>query len=354
MTSRPSLAMASAGQLPDGRAVTAYTLDSGNGMRLTALDLGGIVTSIEAPDHNGSACNVVLGLDRLSDYVTRQRNFGALVGRYANRIAQASFVLNGETWQLEANDGTNTLHGGPAGLATHLWSVQAGLQTAECVSIVLKLTSEHLDGGFPGRLEVEVTYTVARDHSWRIDYVARTDRLTVINLTHHAYFNLAGGGSVLDHTLSIDARRYLPVDAQLLPLDEAAVDGTPFDFRSPQTIGERIRCSHEQIVQARGFDHNWILDREPAAGLAHAATLKDPASGRQMTVETTEPGLQFYTGNFLDGAVRGASSLYRQGDGLCLETQHYPNSPRRPDFPSVELNAGQEFRSTTVYRFSAE
>lgn len=354
MRTSPSLAAAPYGQLPDGRQVTAYTLDSGNGMRLTTLDLGGIVSSLEVPDRNGRAGNVVLGLARLADHVGAQRNFGALVGRVANRIAQASFDLDGQTWQLDSNEGPNTLHGGPSGLATRSWRVQAGACDAESVSIVLSHTSKHLEGGFPGRLAVEVSYTVGIDHSWRIAYAARTDMTTVVNLTHHAYFNLAGGGSALEHGIMIAASRYLPVDAQLLPVREADVAGTPFDFRSAQLISDRIRCNHEQIALARGFDHTWIMDRPAPEGLFLAATLKDPASGRSMDVETTEPGLQFYSGNFLDGAVRGSQGrLYRQGDGLCLETQHYPNSPRRKEFPSVELRPGQEFRSTTIYRFSS-
>lgn len=352
MSSRPSLAAAACGELPDGRQVTAYTLDSGNGMRLTALDLGGVVRALEVPDRHGRAGNVVLGLARLADHVGAQRNFGALVGRFANRIAGASFVLDGQTWRLDANESGNTLHGGANGFASRFWTVQAGRCDAESVSIVLAHTSEHLDGGFPGKLTVEVTYTVGIDHSWRIAYAARTDRPTVLNLTHHAYFNLAGGGSALGHELTIAASRYLPVDAQLIPLHEAAVEGTPFDFRSPQALGGRIRCEDEQIARARGFDHNWIIDRDSAAGLVRAATLRDPASGRFMHVETTEPGLQFYSGNFLDGSVRGAGGvLYRQGDGLCLETQHYPDSPRRQDFPPVELRPDQVFQSTTIYRF---
>lgn len=353
-SSGPSLTVAPYGQLPDGRQVTAYTLDSGNGMRMTALDLGGIVSSLEVPDRNGRAGNVVLGLERLCDYVGAQRNFGALVGRVANRIAQASFDLDGRTWQLDANEGPNTLHGGPAGLASRTWAVHAGPSDAQSVSIVLAHTSDHLDGGFPGRLEVEVTYTVGMDHSWRIAYAARTDRSTVINLTHHAYFNLAGGGSALDHEMMIAASRYLRVDAQLIPIRAADVEGTPFDFRSPQLISGRIRFDHEQIARARGFDHTWIMDGSPAGDLVLAARLTDPASGRFMNVETTEPGLQFYTGNFLDGTVRGSQGrLYRQGDGICLETQHFPDSPRRKDFPSVELRPGKEFRSTTIYRFGA-
>ena len=355
MKSPPSLSVSPYGQLPDGRRVSAYTLDSGNGMQLTMLDLGGIVTSLEVPDRTGRKGNVVLGLARLADHVEGQRNFGALVGRYANRIGRASFVLEGRTWQLDANEGSNTLHGGSSGFATQLWSVQPGPLHAERVSVVLARTSEHLEGGFPGRITVSATYTVGVDHSWRIDYTARTDRSTVVNLTHHAYFNLAGTGSALEHELMIAASNYLAVDGQLLPTRSEPVADTPFDFRSSQRLADRIRCDHPQIALARGFDHNWIIDRPANAGLVVAARLKDPASGRSMTVESTEPGLQFYSGNFLDGAVRGtAGRLYRQGDGLCLETQHFPDSPRRKDFPPVELRPGQEFQSTTIYRFGAD
>lgn len=323
-------------------------------MQLTALDLGGIVTSLQVPDRTGGSGNVVLGLARLADHVEDHSNFGALVGRYANRIGGAGFVLDGQAWQLDANEGRNTLHGGSSGFATRLWSVRAGPLDADKVSLVLTHTSEHLEGGFPGRLTVAATYTVGVDHSWRIDYRARTDRNTVVNLTHHAYFNLAGEGSALDHELMIAASNYLAVDAQLLPTRPEPVAGTPFDFRSPHRLSDRLRRDHPQIALARGFDHNWIIDRHGHSGLVMAARLSDPASGRFMTVESSEPGLQFYSGNFLDGAVRGsAGKLYRQGDGLCLETQHFPDSPRRQDFPSVELRPGEDFESTTIYRFGA-
>lgn len=353
---RAKVSTAPYGRLSDGRLVTAYTLDNGVDMRLTVLDLGGIVTALEVPDRCGQPANVVLALARLDDYVEAQVNFGALVGRYANRISNASFVLDGQTWQLSQNEGANTLHGGKDGFASHLWSVQVSPEgdNEECASVLLTHTSEHLDQGFPGRLQVSVKYTVTADRTWQIDYGATTDRPTVINLTHHAYFNLAGGGSALEHELTIPASRYLAVGPQLLPTAIENVAGTPFDFRAPTCISRSIGQAHEQIDLARGFDHNWIIDRAGIKGPAVMAQLRDPTSGRVMVVESTEPGLQFYSGNFLDSTVCGTrGSLLRRGDGLCLETQHFPDSPRRPEFPSVSLLPDEEFRSTTIHRFSA-
>lgn len=344
------------GRLSDGRLVTAYTLDNGEDLRLTVLDLGGIVVSLEVPDRSGRQANVVLALARLDDYVESQVNFGALVGRYANRIGNASFVLGGQTWRLSQNEGANTLHGGKGGFAGHLWSAQncSAADEDDSVSLLLTHTSEHLDQGFPGRLRASVKYTVTKDRTWRIDYAATTDRPTVINLTHHAYFNLAGGGSALEHELTIPASRYLAVNAQLLPTLIDSVAGTPFDFRAPTRISRPISQTHEQIALAGGFDHNWIIDRAGTEGLAVMARLRDPTSGRVMVVESTEPGLQFYSGNFLDGTHYGThGSLLRRGDGICLETQHFPDSPRRPEFPSVILLPEAEFQSTTIHRFSA-
>lgn len=353
---RAEVSSAPYGLLSDGRRVTAYTLDNGADLRLTVLDLGGVVTALEVPDRNGNMANVVLGLAKLDDYIESQVNFGALVGRYANRIGNASFVLDGQTWRLSENEGANTLHGGKHGFGSQIWSVQCGREGKEdgSASILLTHTSEHLDQGFPGRLRVAVRYTVTADRAWRIDYAATTDLPTVINLTHHAYFNLAGSGSALEHELMIPASRYLAVDAQLLPTLIADVEDTPFDFRAPTGLSQSIGRSHEQIALAGGFDHNWIIDLASTEGPRLMAQLRDPASGRMMVVESTEPGLQFYSGNFLNGTVCGNhGSLLRRGDGLCLETQHYPNSPRRAEFPSVRLMPHQEFKSTTIHRFTA-
>jgi len=354
---RPSITTKDFGNLPDGRAVTEFTLDNGCGLRLAAINLGGIVTTLQVPDRHGTSANVVLGLPTLADYVTPNPHFGTIVGRYGNRIAAGRFVLDGATFQLPLNDGPNTLHGGPQGFGTRWWDIAPIEADARGhVGLLLRHTSEDGEQGYPGRLQVEVRYTLGADQSWRIDYRAETDRPTVLNLTHHDYFNLAGGGSVLDHLLVLPASRYTPVDASLIPTGIADVAGTPFDFRVPTRIGEHIRTPHAQLVRARGYDHNWVLDRSEQnqdQGLALAARLSHPGSGRVMEIHTTEPGVQFYSGNFLDGTLVGSSGqVVRQSDGLCLETQHFPNSPNQPGFPSTVLRPGEVFESCTVHRFS--
>lgn len=348
------------GHLPDGREVFEYTLDNGRGLVLRAINYGGIVTALHCPDRDGVSANVVLGFSELTDYVERNPNFGTLVGRYGNRIAGGRFVLDGEPHQLALNDGAsdgaNALHGGPGGFGRRWWAITPlPAQPDGSVALELALTSDDGDEHYPGRLDVTVRYTVTPADEWRIDYRATTSRPTVVNLTHHGYYNLAGHGSALDHELSLNASRFLPVDAQLIPTGIAEVEGTPFDFRRPARIGARIRSGAAQLMAARGYDHNFVLDRDAAGGLVHAARLADPASGRVMDIETTEPGVQFYSGNFLDGRLRGArGQAYRQGDGVCLETQHYPDSPNRPEFPSTVLRPGETFQSTTVHRFSTD
>ena len=332
--------------------VREYTLDNGRGLSLSAIRLGGIVTALRVPDRHGVPGNVVLGLPTLADYETRNPNFGTIVGRYGNRIAHGRFALDGAIHQLPINNGLHSLHGGPGGFGKRLWDITP-LPPADdgSVALELKLVSEDGDQGYPGRLEATVRYTLTPANEWRIDYQARCDRPTIVNLTHHDYFNLSGRGSVLDHRLTIAASRYCPVDGGLIPEGIAGVEGTPFDFREPHAIGSRIRDLHPQLLRARGYDHNWILDGD--AGLHFAARLEDPVSGRVMEVATTEPGLQFYSGNFLDGSLPGtAGQAIRQGDGLCLETQHFPDSPNRPDFPSTVLRPGDTFSSTTVHRFT--
>lgn len=322
-----------------------YHLDNGSGLSLSAINRGGIVTALRVPDRHGQAANVLLGLPAPADYDKPHPHLGALVGRYANRIAQGRFAIDGHACQLPQNDGDNTLHGGPAGFGRRWWDVTQHGSTA----LELRLVSEDGDQGFPGRLDVLVRYTLTPRNEWRIDYEARTDRPTVLNLSQHAYFNLAGGGSVLDHRLAIAAQRYCAVDAKLIPQALEPVDGTPFDFRTATAIGARIREPHPQLLRARGYDHNWVLD---GAGLRAVARLEEPVSGRVMEVLTTQPGLQFYSGNFLDGTLAGRAGVLRQGDGLCLETQHFPDSPNQPGFPSTLLRPGEAFASTTVYRFS--
>ena len=346
----------------DGRAVHEHVLDNGNGLRLAAIDFGGIVRELHCRDRDGHWANVVLGFADLDDYVERNPHFGTIVGRYANRIAGGRFSLDGREHEVSRNDGANSLHGGACGFGKRCWTVVPQPVGGDgSVALALSLTSEDGDQGYPGGLKVDVRYTLTRANEWRIDYRAGTDRPTVVNLTNHSYFNLAGGGSVLDHLLTLHAERYTEIDAQLIPTRLAAVAGTPFDFRSATPIGARIRDGAAQLRFARGYDHNWVLDGaddapgpgDEAPRTRGAARLVDPASGRVLEIETSEPGVQFYAGNQLDGTLVGsAGRTYRQSDGLCLETQHFPDSPNRPDFPSTVLRPGETFRSTTVHRFS--
>jgi aldose 1-epimerase len=344
------------GHLPDGRAVSEYTLDNGHGLVLRAINFGGIVTELHCADRDGRPANVVLGFDNLTDYLERNPNFGTLVGRYGNRIAGGRFTLDGEPYQLALNDGANALHGGPGGFGKRFWAITPLPPEADgSVALELTLTSDDGDEHYPGRLDVTVRYTLTPANEWRITYRATTSRATVVNLTHHGYYNLAGRGSALGHRLTLNASLYLPVDAELIPAEAAEVDGTPFDFRHPTRIAERIRSGHPQLMTARGYDHCYLVDRGGSKDLVHAARLADPASGRVMDIATTEPGVQFYSGNFLDGRLRGAhGQAYRQGDGVCLETQHFPDSPNRPEFPSTVLRPGETFQSTTVHRFSTD
>jgi len=304
------------------------------------------------PDREGRLGNIVLGLASLQDYETRNPHMGTIVGRYANRIAGGRFMLEGREVKLEQNNGPNALHGGSQGFGKRCWNVTPlAPGTDGSVALELRRVSEDGDGGYPGRLDVLMRYTLGPRAEWRIDYEARCDQPTVVNLSHHDYFNLRGHGDVMDHCLTIAAGHYCPVDATLIPEGIAPVANTPFDFRAPRRIGERIRAPHEQLQRARGYDHNWVLDAA-ADGLHFAARLEDPASGRAMEIHTTEPGLQFYSGNFIDGSLPGSHGhMLRQGDGLCLETQHFPDSPNRPEFPSTLLVPGQLFRSSTVHRF---
>jgi len=352
------------GATPDGRAVHEHTLDNGRGLSLRTINLGGIVTELNCADRDGRVANVVLGFDNLADYLERNPNFGTLVGRYGNRIDGGRFTLDGEPYRLALNDAAsdfaNALHGGPGGFGKRWWAITPLPPEADgSVALELTLTSDDGDEHYPGRLDVAVRYTLTPANEWRIDYRATTSRATIVNLTHHGYYHLggagAGDGSALDHTLMLNARRFLPVDAGLIPTGIEAVDGTPFDFRRPVRIAERIRSVHPQLMTARGYDHCFVIDRAGRDGLVQAARLADPASGRVMEIATTEPGLQFYSGNFLDGRLRGAQGrAYRQGDGLCLETQHFPDSPNRAEFPSTVLRPGETFQSTTVHRFSTD
>jgi aldose 1-epimerase len=342
--------------MPDGARVDRWTLENG-GTRLKVLTYGGIVQSLELPDRHGHCANVSLGFDHLDGYLKATTFFGALIGRYGNRIANGRFTLDGRTHQLSVNDGEHSLHGGAQGFDKRLWDAEP-FATRAGVGLILRRTSPHGEMGYPGTLRAKVTYTLTPDGDWRIDYEATTDRATIVNLTNHTYYNLAGEGtgSILDHELQLAASHFTPTDAGLIPTGELArVAGTPFDFRTrAKRIGRDIRTAHPQLVTAKGYDHNWALDKGLTASPEPFATLRDPYSGRTMRIATTEPGVQFYSGNFLDATLTGPSGhTYRQSDGLCLETQHFPDSPHHPSFPSTVLRPGHTYRSTTVHSFSA-
>jgi aldose 1-epimerase len=339
--------------LPDGTAVHRYTLAA---ERITAsiLTYGGIIDRLETPDAHGMRANVVLGYADVAGYARGNKPyFGALIGRYANRIARGRFTLDGHAYALALNDGPNTLHGGARGFDKVVWTVEA----ASPSQLDLRYVSAAGEEGYPGALDARVSYALDGDNGLRITYSATADAPTVVNLTNHSYFNLAGEGSgdILGHVMRIAASHFAPIDSGGIPTGELApVDGTAFDFRTPQPIGARIRDGHPQLVAGRGYDHNWVLDRCAAEPLAHAATVYDPAGGRCLDVFTTEPGLQFYSGNFLDATEVGSSGrTYRQSAGFALETQHFPDAPNHPSFPSTVLRPGQRFESQTVFRFSA-
>jgi len=364
MQGRPTLHRESFGTLADGRAATLWTMTldgagaDGQGLSVSVTDYGGIVTRIMAPDRHGRLANVVLGFATVGEYETKSAEgglfFGALIGRFANRIAGGRFTLDGVEHVLETNNGANTLHGGSRGFDKRLWACVAEHRDAERAGITLRLVSPDGDANFPGTLTVDVSYSLSAE-GLRIDYAATTDRLTVINLTNHAYFNLAGIGAphgVVDHLLFVDADRFLPTDAGAIPLPGMAdVAGTPFDFRTAKPIGRDLRSDDPQIRMALGYDHNWVLNKSGHGGPRLAARLVDPESGRTLECLTTEPGVQIYTGNFMTGAYGGHGVCYRQTDGVTLETQHFPDSPNRPDFPTTELKPGDRFESTTIFRF---
>ncbi|MFE9902239.1 aldose epimerase family protein [Streptomyces achromogenes] len=343
------------GTLADGTEVHRWSLENG-GTRMKVLSYGGVVQTLQLPDRHGRYANVVAGFDNLADYAAKSPYFGALIGRYGNRIDAGRFTLDGKQYQLDVNDGDNSLHGGAKGFDKRVWDVEPFAEGTD-VGLRLRYTSADGEMGYPGTLRARVTYTLTRHGDWRIDYEATTDKATVVNLTSHVYWNLAGEGSggIEDHELSIAAARYTPTDAGLIPTGELArVAGTPFDFRHAKPIGRDLRAGHEQLVLAKGYDHNWVLDKGITARPEHIATLRDPRSGRTLKIATDQPGLQFYSGNFLDGTLTGTSGrTYRQGDALCLETQHFPDSPNQPTFPSTVLRPGRTYRTTTIHRFGA-
>jgi aldose 1-epimerase len=341
------------GTLPDRSAVYKYTLAAGH-ISVGIITYGGIIDRIDVPDAAGNRANVVLGYSDLAGYARANKPYlGALIGRYANRIARGRFALDGKEYSVPVNDGVNTLHGGTRGFDKAVWTVE----TATATEVRVRYVSPDGEQGYPGQLDTRVTYALDGDDGLRIEYTASTDAPTVVNLTNHTYFNLAGesAGDILGHVLQLNAGQYTPVDAGCIPTGElASVAGTPFDFRTPCAIGARIRDGSPQVVIGRGYDHNWVLDRAAGDALSHAATAIDPLSGRALDVFTTEPGVQFYSGNYLDGTEVGTSGkIYRQSAGFVLETQHFPDAPNRASFPTTVLRPGQIFHSATVFRFGA-
>lgn len=346
------------GKTPDGKEVYLYTLKNAAGMQVKITNYGGRITTIEVPDRNKKFDDVVLGFDNVEGYTTGPAAgayFGAIIGRYANRLAHGTFTLDGHTYHIPTNEGANTLHGGKIGFDKKVWDVK---ETSSHGEPVLELHYLSPDGqeGFPGNLSVTVRYSLDNKNGLHLDYTATTDKDTVLNLTNHSYFNLEGAGSstILNERIQINADHYTPIDSTLIPTGKiASVAGTPLDFRKPTEIGSRINDNDEQLKLAKGYDFNFVLNH-PGDLSAVAVKVDDPKSGRVMEVFTTQPGVQFYTGNFLNGSVHGIGGAYQHRSALCLETQHYPDSPNHSNFPSTVLRAGHTFHSTTIYRFSTE
>src|SRR5208282_3820473 len=341
----------------DGRPITLYTLTNSHGVEIRAMNYGGIILSVRVPDRKGQLGDIVLGHETLEGYVPNPPYFGAIVGRYANRIANGTFTLDGKTYTLPKNDGPNTLHGGVD--KTFNKVVWDGEALKDKTGVAFSYLSKDGDDGFPGNAKIKVTYTLTDANELVIDYEATTDKATVINLSQHSYFNLSGegNGDILNHEVMLNADRFTPVDKNLIPTGELRpVKGTPLDFTTSTRVGARVDDSYDQMVLAHGYDHNWVLNREGKGdGLVLAARVYEPTTGRVLEVSTTQPGIQFYTGNFLDGTVTGKHGhVYKRRYGLCLETQHFPDSPNHPDFPSTILKPGETFKSKTVFKFSTK
>ena len=344
----------------DGKAVIAYTLSNTNGMKMEVISYGGIVTKLYTPDRDGKMDDIVLGYDNVDSYVEATPYFGAIIGRVGNRIAHGKFVVDGETYSLATNDKPGgipcNLHGGVKGFDKVVWNVNPRLKNGEA-SLVLTYTSIDGEEGFPGNLDVEVVYTLTNDNEFVCEYKATTDKTTPVNLTNHSYFNLggAGKGDILSHKLMLNADRYTPVNAGLIPTGElASVEGTPFDFRQKTDIGANVDADNQQIKYGPGYDHNWVLNKENE-GMTLAAKVYEPMTGRVMKIFTEEPGIQFYSGNFLDGSNIGKGGIpYEFRTGFCLETQHFPDSPNQPKFASILLKPGEVYHTKTIHKFSAK
>ena len=340
----------------DGKPVDIYTLTNSNHIEIKITNYGGIVTSLKVPDKNGKLEDVVLGFNNLEDYKKKSPYFGCIAGRYANRIGNAEFVIDGEKFTLAKNNGENSLHGGLKGFDKVLWDAEP-VTGKDFQSLKLTYLSRDGEEGFPGNLDVEVTYTLAEDNSFRIDYMASTDQATVINLTNHTYWNLAGEGSgdVLKHELMINADYFTPTDHGSIPTGELRpVENTPLDFRKPRFIGDGVDSDYEQVKLCRGYDHNFVINPDEDKEMKLAATVYEPAGGRYMEIYTTEPGVQFYSANFLFGVTGKSGKAYAPRGAFCLETQHFPDSPNKPEFPSVVLRPGETYKSTTLHKFSVK
>ena len=349
-----SVTKQSFGKTSSGENIDLYTLRNAKGMEAKITNYGGIVVSLTAPDRNGAFADIVLGFNDLESYLTKNDPYlGALIGRYGNRIAKGRFTLNGVEYKLAVNNGENHLHGGIKGFDKVIWA-GSDMTTNAGPAVVLTYVSKDGEEGYPGNLRVRVVYTLTNKNEVRIDYSATTDKDTVINLTHHSYFNLAGegNGDILNHHVMINAARFVPTDAGSIPTGELkAVAGTPFDFLKFNPIGARINQDDQQLKFGNGYDHTWVINGR-AGRLRRAASAYEPTSGRMMEVWTTEPGMQFYTGNFLNGLIGKSGKPYPRRSGFCFETQHYPDSPNQPSFPTTTLRKGATYRSTTIYRFS--
>lgn len=350
--SKSSITSAAFGKTTDGRAVEIYTLRNRNGMEARITNYGGIIVSLTAPDRAGKFADVVLGHDRLDDYLKGASYFGALIGRYANRIGGAKFALNGRTYKLTPNNGSNSLHGGVKGFDKVAWEARTA-KSADSPVLELVYFSKDGEEGFPGNLKVKAAYCLMDENELRIELTATTDAPTLCNLTGHSYFNLAGQGDVLAHELHLNASRFTPADAGLIPTGELKpVDGTPFDFRKPAAIGARIRADHPQLKFANGYDQNFVIDKPPGQ-LGRHGRVYEPTSGRVMEVFSTEPGVQLYTSNHFDGSIigKGGQAHPRYG-AFCLEPQHFPDSPNKPGFPSAVLEPGRIYHNTIIYKFT--
>jgi len=349
-----SITKAPFGQTPAGVPVELYTLRNRHGMEAHIATYGGIVTFLTAPDRTGHYADVVLGYDSLAGYLKSSPYFGALIGRYGNRIAQGQFTLDGVAYKLATNNGPNALHGGLVGFDKVVWHVEQARVAPHGPQLTLTYSSRDGEEGYPGNLKIKAVYTLTENDALRLDYTATTDKDTPVNLTQHSYFNLRGRGDVLGHVVQINADQFTPVDSTLIPTGELrSVAGTPFDFRNPTAIGARIDTPDEQLKYSKGYDHNWVIKKQ-AGALVVAATVYEPETGRELEVSSTEPGLQFYSGNFLDGSLTGKGGwVYAHRNGFAMEPQHFPDSPNHSNFPSVILKPGQTYRNTIIYRFSA-